>query len=240
MSQTSEKLIKYFFVGNVITKKVLIEYPNHDPAFSKEVNQIFDRICALKKQTYDLHNKVPSSSGNYFFTVTSNDIFYLLIGERSFEERNAFIIIENVNKEKVYTKLNEKNELSYEGLQTLKKIIEPFQNINNTKIGEVNASLNDIKVEMRVNITKVIDNMENVKELEVKALEISKQADIYNDNALELKRQTCIRNIKITLIIVAAVILLILIIVVPLVVTSSNASSNVIPVPINNKNTTTI
>jgi len=237
-TNTSEKLIQYFFIGNVETSKKIVEYPNKIPEFSNEISQIFDRICLLKKQTYDLHNKVPGSHGDYFFTVTPNNIFYLLIGNKHFEERVAFVVIEKSDKEKVYTMVNDKGDITSEGKQCLKLIVEPYQNKISNKTGQVQAEIDEVKIEMKKNITKVLDGLEDVRDLEKKATDISFQAEQYKDNALDLKRQTCLRNLKWTIIIVSAVILLVLIIVVPIVVTNTNTQNQLLPNDATNKTKT--
>ncbi len=153
-----------------------------------------------------------------------NITIYLLIANKYFEQQTAFQIIERI----VYNQLNDKKELSLIGKQSLKIIIEPYQDKSSSKITDANIAIDEVKLEMKKNITQTLDNLDDVKDLEKKATEIHLKANQYKDSALDLKKLACMRNARMTIIIIVAVILLLLIIIIPIAVTNSNAAEKVV------------
>ena len=65
---------------------------------------------------------------------------------------------------------------------------------------------------MKKNIQDMYNNVENVENMEKKAIELKKGAEEYNNSAVKLKRATWWSNCKWTVIAIAVVVLLILII----------------------------
>ena len=70
---------------------------------------------------------------------------------------------------------------------------------------------------MNENIRNMVSNVEDVQELDNKAIKIKDNSDLYKKNSVNLKRITWWKNFKLTIIIVSIIIALVLIIVLPIV-----------------------
>ena len=100
------------------------------------------------------------------------------------------------------------------GKKSLLNIIEKYQNTN---INKIQTQVEEIRMEMNENIRNMVSNVEDVQELDNKAIKIKDNSDLYKKNAVNLKRITWWKNFKLTIIIVSIIIALVLIIVLPIV-----------------------
>jgi len=218
MEQKQEAInIKYIFIGDITKKLFIGDHPNRgNEQSNRDAKQIFDRLCKGSNKKYDERNKLVGNGGNYFFTVTSHNVFYLILAESNYEERYVFELINNLESENIPSLRNENGTLSAQGLTCLENIVQKFQ-----KISSLKAAMKDIesvKIDMKNNITKAMTNIEDVNQLDERALKIKEGAVLFQDNSAELKRVTWWQNFKYTIIIVAVVIAVLLIIILPIVI----------------------
>jgi preprotein translocase subunit SecE len=207
--------IKYIFIGDIAQKGFIGDHPSKgNEQSNKDARQIFERLCKGNNKKYDERNKLVGNGGNYFFTVTPQNIFYLILAESNFEERFVFEMVANLQNDNVPSLRGEKGTLSNEGLSKLESIVAKYQKISAMK--SAMSDINDVKGVMKDNIKKAMTNIEDTKELDDKALRIKEGALMFQDNAQELKRVTWCQNFKYTIIIVVVVIAILLIIIIPL------------------------
>src|SRR5689334_15788033 len=150
------KNIKYIFLGNAQSLKEIGDYPSKvSEAWVKDAKQIFEKYCkSTMTNKYEQRSRVVGQEGNYYFTITPTNVFYLVLADQSYQERHVFELIEEIQRENVPLLVDEKGELNKLGKQSLKNIIDNYQQPNN-KIHAVQNDINDIKIEMRNNM-KVI------------------------------------------------------------------------------------
>ena len=98
----------------------------------------------------------------------------------------------------------------------LENIVQKYQKISSLKSAQ--NDIDEVKLDMKKNIQKAMTNIDNVKDLDEKALRIKDGALEFQENANELKRVTWCANMKYTIIIVAVVIVLALVIILPIVI----------------------
>ena len=209
--------IKYLLIGNPDDCEEIGHYPERGASktTAKEADKIFKKLSQSGIQTKDLRNKVDNrGKGNYFFTINSNNIFYLIFGDNNLKEREAFELIDILQQENIPLLIDSKTgKLNIEGRKKLKSLVEDFQNNKCNKIQNIQNDVDEVKNTMKNNIKNMYVNVENVENMEKKAIDLRKGAEEYNNSAVKLKRATCCQNFKWLIILIAVIVLLIIIII---------------------------
>ena len=133
--------------------------------------------------------------------------------------REMLEMIENIKEENIPLMVNdETKELNPQGRQAIKQLVEKYQDQNNfNKIAEIQKDVDEIKVQMKENIKKQVDSMEDVNKLEEKSANLKMHTADYANNANTLKKVTWWQNCKLTIIIAVIIIAIVLAIVLPIV-----------------------
>ena len=182
-----------------------------------ECKQIFQKICSNTKST-KFHERfsLKLSSGYVYFIVYPENKFYLSVAESSYPERIVYDLIEEIEKDNIFLLTTEKGELNATGKQSLKNLVDKYQEINKVNnIRAINDDIDEVKLDMRENIRKATDNLVKVEDLDEKSNRIKLNADSFKNNAKTLERQTCLQNWKWTFILVGLVSVILLIIIIP-------------------------
>jgi hypothetical protein len=210
--------IKYVLMGNVSNEKIMAEHiVIKNNQVQSEAKQIFEKISKSGEKKVEERNKIEGTNGNYFFTITAPNIFYLVHSEHSYPERHVFAFVDQLNKDNIPLLINEKGELNSAGKQSLKNVVEKYQDINNlSNISRLESDVRDIKLEMNQNIKNMVSNVDDTKNLEGKAGKIKDNAELFKKDAKKLERMTWCQNCKWTIIILIIIIAIILAIVLPL------------------------
>jgi hypothetical protein len=215
------KPIKLFFLGNSNTVTPIGSYPDQrslSKNILKELNQIFELYCKANIKQYDIRSKVPGKEGYYFFMISSTNVFYLIHADQSLQDRDAFALIDEVQKENIYLMVdNSSQRLNSVGNNHLKQTIESYITnvISRSHLNQINIELKETKEIMQDNIKAMTVNLEDAKDLEDKSNKIKEGADIFQKEAGKVKRATWWQNCK-WLIILIIVIVLLLVIILPI------------------------
>ncbi len=206
-------------MGNSDHNKMIAEFMviNNNQVQS-EVKQIFDKMSNGLEKKIDERNKIQSNTGTYYITISAPNVFYLVLTESSYPERYVFELIDQINKDNIPLLVNEKGELNTAGKQSLKALVDKYQDLKNlSKIHAIEDDVKDIKLEMNQNIRKIMVSVDDAKNLDSKANNIKDSADLFKKDAKSLERATWWQNCKLTIIIGVIVVSVILVIVLPLV-----------------------
>ena len=219
------KNIKYIFVGNSQKCNEIGSYPNKaSDVWVKDTTQIFDKYSkSTIGSKYEQRNRVVGQDGNYYFTITPNDVFYLVLASSDYPERHVFELIEEIQKENVPLLVDGEGKLNKVGKQSLKTLVENYENPS-SKIQNINKDMDDLKIEMKDNVRKVMSNVEDATALDQKAIKIKENANIYKKDAADLKRLTCWQNCKWTIILTILVVGILLVIVLPIALSGKKDS----------------
>ena len=209
--------IKYLLIGDSATAKIITEFTsgNASSKTKKEINQIFSKLCKTPNKKYDERNKITSKNVNYFFTFCRPDLIYLVLVNNAYPERLVFQLIGKINEDNIPTMVNdETRELNPNGRQALKALVDKFQDPKNVnKISELQSDVDSIKVDMKKNINKMVENVDDVQELQGKSDALRNSTAEYQKNAVEIKQITWWQNFKLWLILAGVILILILLIV---------------------------
>lgn len=200
--------IKYILIGDSGTLKKIAEYSTtNNQKIVSEIDKIFTKICKTAADKFDERNKITSKSQNYYFITVQPGITFLVLVSDSYPERLVFELIDKINEEKIPTMINEETkELNAQGRQALKNLVDKYQdNIINT----IQNDVNDIKLDMKDNIKKMVDSIEDTSKLEQSAENLREESKSYKDTAAEIRRLTFWQNMKLWIILGGVILLLI-------------------------------
>ena len=209
--------IKYLLIGDSSTNKIITEFSsgNAQPKTKKEINQIFNKLCKTPNKKLDERNKITSKNENYYFTFCHPDLIYLILVNNEYPERYVFELIQKINDEKIPTMVNdETRELNPSGRQSLKQLIDVYQDPKNiSKIADLQSDVNSIKVDMRKNINKMVESVDDVNQLQEKSAALKLESSEYKQNSVEVRRLTWWQNFKMWIILGGVVLLLLIILI---------------------------
>lgn len=217
--------IKYLLIGNTDTVKIITEYVVVRTSQTQmEAKQIFEKLSKSQEKKIDERNKIQGNQGNYYFTITRPNVFFLLLVEMNFPERKVFELIENICSDNIPLMVNDKGELLGSGRQMLKQIVDKFQSGSN-RLSDVSSDVNEIQLEMKDNIKKVLTNVEDAKKLQESSDRIKLNSNEYKKNAKSLERATWWQNCKLNIIIGSVVVGILLVILIPLLSGKSSSTT---------------
>ena len=217
LSSDDDMPIQYLLLGESSTNKIITEFTagNAQSKTKKEINQIFNKLCKSTNKKLDERNKITSKDENYYFTFTRPDLIFIILAQNDYPERYIFELIQKINEENIPTMVNdETRELNPSGRQALKQLIDVYQDPKNiNRLSDIQSDVDSIKVDMKQNINKMVENVEDVNDLQNKSEALKMETSDYQKNAVEIKRITWWQNFKLWLILGGVVLLLILLII---------------------------
>ena len=202
----SEKIyIKYFLIGDIDTSKIITEYITNLITTKEKKNaiQIFKRLCKSTERRYEENNIITAKQNKYFFSLFQPSIVFIAYALDTYPQTLIFELFENLRKNNILSMINEETkELNPNGRQNLKQMIENYQaNEKIKRFEEIKKDIADVKIEVKKNINKMIDNINNVENLEDRAKELNEESKEYMENAIYDKKITWWQSAKFRIII---------------------------------------
>ena len=218
MSDMDDKMpIKYVLIGDSATVKIITEFSsgNVDPKKKKEINRIFNKLAKLPNKKYDERNKIASKDENYYFINIKPDLLFIILANATYPERYVFELVSKIVEENIPTMINdETQELNPTGRQALKDLVDKYQDIKNiSKIAEIQKDVDELKVDMKKNITKMVESVDDVKDLQNKSEQLKLESQDYKDNSVTLRKITWWQNFKLWIILIGVILVIVLIII---------------------------
>ena len=204
--------IKNLIIGNIDTDQIITEYSvNSSSESNKEIKKLFNKMLQ-KKQNLNVggRNKINSNEQCYYYTVLSKHLYLILVIE-NYPERIVYKLIDKIEEEKIPLMINEKtNQLNSNGNKLFKELIEEYQDLTKVdKVKEIQNDINYIKSDLKEGITKMVDNVEDVKKLEVQADNLKENAKVFHKKSEEVKKKSFWMNCKFWVIIIGIFLILI-------------------------------
>ena len=209
--------IKYLLIGDSSTNKLITEFSSgtSQSKTKKEINQIFNKLCKSSNKKLDERNKITSKDENYYFTFCKPDLIYVVLANNQYPERYVFELVQKINEEKIPSMVNdETRELNPSGRQQLKQLIDYYQDTKNiNKIAEIQSDVDEIKVDMKENISKMVQSVDDTNKLQEKTDALKFETEDYKKNSVEVRKITWWQNFKLWIILGIVVLILIIIII---------------------------
>ena len=210
--------IKYFIIGDLDTNKAITEYSTNSFSSTdkKTANQIFKKICKTEDRRYEERNIISAKENKYYFISYQPNIVFIAFVDSSYPDRLVFQMFDEIRIENVLSNINDSTkELDPNGRQKLKDIIEKYQEKDKVnKIGALEKEVNELKFDIKKNIDKMVENVEDVEKLQVKSQELKESSQDYKNNAVEIRKITWWQNFKLWIIIIAIILVIIIILII--------------------------
>ena len=216
-SVTNAILIKYFLIGDIDTNKSITEYSTNAIGAKEKKNatQIFKRICKSNERRYEERNIISAKDNKYYFSLFQPNIVFIVYADISYPEKLIFTMFDEVRNEKVLSMVNEETkELNPNGRQSLKQIIEKYQDKEKIdKIASIQKVINDVKIDVKENLKKMAENVEDIQSLEERANELANSSIEYEKSAIQIKKLNLWQNFKLMMPFFFAFVFLVIIII---------------------------
>ena len=216
LSTTNIIFIKYFLIGDIDTNKTITEYSTNliSSKEKKNANQIFFRICKSNERRFEERNIISAKQNKYFFTLYEPNIVFIVYADGSYPDKLVFAMFEEVKNENVVSMINEETkELNPNGRQNLKQIIEKYQDREKIdKIASIQKDIDDTKIQVKKNINKIVENVDNIEVLEEKSKELQIASEDYMNSANEIRKVTIWQNFKLWIILISVILFIFIII----------------------------
>ncbi len=210
--------IKYFLIGDLDTNKPVTEYSTNSfgAQEKKTANQIFKKICKTEDRRFEERNIISAKDNKYYFMSYQPNIVFIAFVDSIYPDRFIFQMFEEIRTENILSNVNDATkELNPNGRQKLKEIIEKYQEKDKLdKIGALQSEVNEVKLEVRKNIDKMVENVEDVEKLQMKSNELKDASKEYQSNSVEIRKITWWMNFKLWIIIFIIILFIIVIIIV--------------------------
>ena len=215
---TGKKIyIKYFLIGDIDTSKIITEYTTNLVSVKEKKNatQIFKRLCKSTERRYEENNIISGKDNKYFFTLFQPSIVFITYALNTYPQTLIFELFEDIKKNNILSMVNEETkELDPNGRQNLKQMIEKYQENERIKrFEEIKKDIDEVKIEVKKNINKMMESIENTDNLGEISKELSEESKEYMENAEYEKKITWwqsakFRIITLTIIVIVAVFIL--------------------------------
>lgn len=219
MSVLNKYDIEYFLLADLNSKKEIISFVANKARELNEVveqaKQIFHDYSISKNKK----NKMNYKNFDIYYYINKENLVFITIRKSLNNSNNktdssVFEFFESVESQGIVKYTDKNGELNNVGKQNLMYLFEKyFSNdsmktlgdtsisSNGSKISQVNSDVNDIKLDMKNGIKKIVANVESVTELENKAERINNTSLLFRKDAELLRKKTYWGKIKIRIII---------------------------------------
>ena len=203
--------IKYFLIGDIDTSKIITEYSTNLITSKEKKNaiQIFKRLCKSNERRYEENNIISSKENKYYFSLFQPSTVFITYALSSYPQTLIFELFEEIKKNNILSMLNEETkELDPNGRQNLKQMIEKYQESEKIKrFEEIKKDIDEVKIEVKKNINKMIKNIEDVEHLGDISQELNEETKEYMQNSEFEKKISWWQSAKFRIITLSIVIL---------------------------------
>jgi hypothetical protein len=222
MSDLNKYDIVYFLVAEFYSKKEIINFSANK---TRELLEAIEQAKELLQEysiTKNKKNKFNYKNFELYYYLNKENFLFICIMKSYSSPNNkidsgVFEFFESVESQGIIKYTDKNGELNNVGKQNLMYLIDKYfsndsikslgdtsVSSNGSKILQVTSDVNDIKLDMKNGIKKIVSNVESVRELENKAERINNTSLLFRKDAELLRRRSYWSNIK-TLIIVSVI-----------------------------------
>ena len=211
----NKNIIYYICIGDLISKRLIVDYfpqgKGNQHIFKDYARNIIDRLLNMSIGPNERYKE--SVGDNKKFNVEMDNkanVSFMILTNSGFPERYSYKLLMELQDKSIST-IN-KHYINKVVLDVLDRA-ENFKNfakdiqlymvelerkyrniVENDKIGLIQEDVDDIKVDIKRNIDKMLTNIEMVSNLEEKSQALKDMAKEYKTGSKELKRASWRRN----------------------------------------------
>jgi methyl-accepting chemotaxis protein len=219
-SHKQKNTIYYISIGDLISKRLIVDYfpqgKGNQHIFKDYARNIIDKILTISIGPNERYKE--TLSDNKKFNVTTDNkanICFMILTNDTFPERYSYKLLMDLESKSITTIYKHYiNKVILDVLdraeyfKTFAKDIQLYMVelerkyrsiVENDKISIIEEDVNDLKIDIKRNIDKMLTNIEMVSDLEEKSHALKDMAKEYKTGTKELKRASWRRN-KITMV----------------------------------------
>ena len=219
-SHKQKNTIYYISIGDLISKRLIVDYfpqgKGNQRIFKDYARNIIDKILTISIGPNERYKE--TLSDNKKFNVTTDNkanICFMILTNDTFPERYSYKLLMDLESKSITTIYKHYiNKVILDVLdraeyfKTFAKDIQLYMVelerkyrsiVENDKISIIEEDVNDLKIDIKRNIDKMLTNIEMVSDLEEKSHALKDMAKEYKTGTKELKRASWRRN-KITMV----------------------------------------
>ena len=191
--------IKYVFLGNLGQQPKHIGYhpPEAEERYKIQSNTLFENYCnpLEASKVKNKKNILVNQDGNWTFNIFESKLFITILSNINYPLEYVHNLMDEIYRDHIYLLIDENGKLNKAGRNSLKNIVEHYQNPVN--IQTLNNEISDIKVELKNSVNNIIANTEDAKDLEMKASKINENSrQLLNDSHHLNKKTNCCHRWK--------------------------------------------
>ena len=211
----SKNIIYYISIGDLISKRIIVDYfpqgKGNQHIFKDYARNIIDRLLNMSIGPNERYKETVDNDKKFNVTTDNKaNVSFMILTNDSFPERYSYKLlmeletksISTINKHYINKVVLDVLDRA-ENFKTFAKDIQlymvelerKYRNIvENDKIGIIQEDVDDLKVDIKKNIDKMLTNIEMVSDLEEKSHALKDMAKEYKMGSKELKRASWRRN----------------------------------------------
>jgi len=204
-----KNIIYYICIGDLLSRRLIVDYfpqgKGNQHIFKDYARNIIDRILTISLGPNERYKETLNDNKKFNVTTDSKaNISFMILTNDTFPERYSYKLlmeletksISTINKhylDKVILDVLDRAEnfkIFAKDIQLYMVELErKYRNIvENDKIGIIQEDVDDLKIDIKNNIDKMLTNIEMVSELEEKSNALKNMAKEYKTGTKELKR----------------------------------------------------
>ena len=219
-SNKNKNIIFYISIGDLITKRIIVDYfpqgKDNQHVFKDYAKNIINKLLTISIRPNERYKETMDDNKKFNVSMDSKaNISFMILTSDNYPERYSYKLlmelenksISTINKHYVNKMTGDILALT-EYLKTFSKDIQlymvelerKYRNIvENDKVSLIQEEIEDVKVDVKKNINKMLNNIELVSNLEEKSNALNEMAHEYKRGAREVKKASWIRN-KVTMV----------------------------------------
>ena len=191
-----KNIIYYICIGDLLSRRLIVDYfpqeKGNQQIFKDYARNIIDRILTISLGPSERYKETLNDNKKFNVTTDSKaNISFMILTNDSFPERYSYKLLMELETKSI-TIIN-KHYLNKVILDVLDRA-ENFKTFENDKIGIIQEDVDDLKIDIKNNIDKMLTNIEMVSTLEEKSNALKNMAKEYKTGTKELKRASWRRN----------------------------------------------
>lgn len=202
--------IKYSCINDATA--LLAEYPaGEQPKLADTMQKVIATVPPKEYRRKTIEDK--EGSVNYNYISNGEGRIVACVSTSDMRMRTVYAFLEAVEPLVRSSGVGAQGSELRNGKKLLQQKMEFYNNPQNDKITALNDDINQVVDVMMDNMDKVLARGDRIDTLQDKSATLADQAQQFQQRSTELKRNLCMKNLKLTLMIAGAVIIVIIIIV---------------------------
>lgn len=208
------KKVEFVLIANIEQNIIIGSYPSKSN-YENEAKEIFKEFVSLsaKKQNFKYQKN------NYHYLLSNNNIFYIIYSQSDIDDTILSSFFSELEAGNIYLLVDNKSQkLNKVGKKELQKITNDFNErkitSKSTKVNDINIELKETKNIMQTNIQNMVHNVDSMKDIEEKSVQIKSSSEDFKAKSKELSFKAMWENNKIKVLFICFIVLVVIVLII--------------------------